>query len=590
MRVTAALPVIRALDDATILKIAAGEVVERPSCIVKELVENALDAGATRIEVSLQNGGIDEIAVRDDGHGIPRDQLTLAVAAHATSKLSAIDDLGRVSTMGFRGEALASIAAVADFSLTSKTAEQSEAYRIDVPFGATPTVRPDALETGTLLRVRSLFMNVPARKKFLKSAGAERQHIERTLRRIAMIQPSVAWKLAVDGAEVLDLPRAADARERVGQIYGRDVARQLIPVRFRGENATLEGYVSGKDLHFGRPQEIWLSVNRRPVQDRSLQHAVLEGYRSALMERRYPFALLDVAVSPAEVDVNIHPRKSEVRFARGQNLFGLVAKAIERAIDRPAAREMLRTDGASLASSAGVLRAAPAAIPAGLFDAPPPEPWSAAETFAGYAASPVSAPQAGAVPGFFASLRFLSHLDHTYWILKGDDTLYLVDQHAAHERVLFERLKSADRGLSAQTLLVPATLELTADQEGALRAIAADLDRSGFILEPFGARTYLVRGVPEFAGRRDPALLVRDLVDDALENEAGRSARDVHDHFVATLACHAAVRAHDALTDAEIRALLVQMDETRLSSYCPHGRPTYLEFPLAKLEKLFQRA
>ncbi|MCB0308827.1 MAG: DNA mismatch repair endonuclease MutL [Bdellovibrionales bacterium] len=567
---------ILALDQATILKIAAGEVIERPACIVKELIENAIDARATHIEVNIQNGGLDEITVKDNGHGISSAQLELAIRPHATSKLGHVEDLDTLVTLGFRGEALASIASISELNLRSRTANDKVGQQIVSKYGDIVAQKPCALPFGTTVTVTSLFLNVPARKKFLKAPSTEKQHIERVLQRASLTHPEIAWDFTADSSSVFSLKPVKSLKTRIHDVYGREIASHLLAIEHTQNEMSVTGYISDQSLHYARSQALWIFVNGRPVQDKTIHSAIMEGYRTALMEKRYPFALISLNMPAFEVDVNIHPRKSEVRFRRSQDIYRLVAGAIQRSLE-PSASIPSTTYQVSLGNTSSPMTQS--SVSNIFMD-------TSNQVFHDHKAPY----EANLEKDLSYPMKYLGHIDHTYLIFSDSKNLFIVDQHAAHERILFEQFKNrpSDTRL-AQHCLIPKVLELTPKEDAILKQIYSTLLAIGFEIETFGHHTYLIRMVPSCIGNKYPKLILMDLLHDKMVSQPNTSWDDLQDDLLSRMACHSAIRAHDTLTQSEIDRLLTDMQKTRLSSYCPHGRPTYVQYSIFDLEKLFYR-
>ena len=583
-------PRIRRLAPTLIDQIAAGEVVERPASVVKELVENALDAGARRVRVEVREGGAAWIAVADDGCGMSPAEARLSLERHATSKLSTPDDLRRIATFGFRGEALPAIASVSRLRLRTRTPEAAEGWEIAVESGRVQGERAAAGPPGTRIEVADLFASLPARRKFLKSAATEWGHVADWLARAALALPGVHFDVRRDGREAIAWPAVADPLERVAAVLSEDEAAALVPVEGRTGPLRVHGFASRPDHHRPGAAGLHLFVNGRPVRDRLLRHAILEAYRDWLPRGRFPTALLYVEVPPEAVDVNVHPAKWEVRFADPRALHRLVSHALREGI---AARR-------GLAGEAGARAAgAPSAW------SPPPPGAGVAEggpgdwLFAGAERGPAPARDEPALaPLRFGALGLVGQILGTYLVVEGKDALLLVDQHAAHERVLYERLRAAwlAGGVERQALLAMETLELEAAAVAALCAHAETTRRLGFEIEAFGAAAVAVRAVPALLAGRHPAALVRGLADElrgveAADSEAQAGARllPAADRALATLACHAARRAGEALAREEQRALLESLDTIPWAPTCPHGRPVAVPFERAEIERRFGR-
>ncbi|MEE9608413.1 MAG: DNA mismatch repair endonuclease MutL [Myxococcota bacterium] len=578
---------VRRLPEGLIDQIAAGEVVERPSSVVKELVENALDAGSRRLRVEVRAGGRDWIAVTDDGQGMTADDARLALERHATSKIASADDLDRIQTYGFRGEALPAIASVSRLRLRTRARGAPEAFALRAEGGRVLPGQACGGPEGTRVEVADLFAAVPARRKFLKSVTTEWGHIADGLGRTALARPDVHFDLCRDDRPSLTWPAATDPLDRVAAVLGEEEAAGFSPVAREEGRAALSGFVSRPDRHRASMAGIRLFVNRRPVRDRLLQHALVEVYRDLLPRGRFPSALLFLEVPPGAVDVNVHPAKWEVRFADPRWVHRLVREGVREAIAERRWIAPAPTSGAGrtdwvFAGGAGGASPAPAAAGG---------PRQSFQT----AAPGFEAPAAGAR---FADLRLLGQFLATYLVLETKERLLLVDQHAAHERVLFERLRAewVERGVESQRLLIPATVPLEPAGLAALTDCADALARLGFELEAFGEATALVRGVPALLAQRDPASLVRSLADELRAAEgAGDPARpgsraiEAADRIFATLACHSARRKGELLDPREQQALLDALDAIPWAPTCPHGRPVAVPIELAEIERRFGR-
>ncbi len=567
---------IRLLPPSVADRIAAGEVVERPASVVKELVENALDAGARRIAVALDGGGVERITVEDDGVGIAAEDLPLAVERHATSKL-ADERLVEITTLGFRGEALPSIGAVARLSLVSRPRSAAEGAEITVEAGVKGPVRPAAAEFGTRVVVRDLFFCTPARLKFLKSPRAETEAALTALRRLALVHPEVAFRVAVDGREVLALA-AGDPFRRMADLLGEEMARHAVALAAERGGLRLSGWVGPPSLTRATQADQHLAVNRRPVTDRLLRTAVRVAYGDSIAVGRHPVALLILDVPAEAVDVNVHPAKAEVRFRDAEAVRGFVISAVREALNAgrlvaPVPRYLPSFRLASPRGSAPALAETPA-LP---LSAPP-------------AARPAPAPVPGLADHPLGAAR--AQLFGT-WILAetADGALILVDQHAAAERVRHEALKRAlamAGGVAKQSLLIPVVVELSPAQAEAVLARAEALARLGLVVEPFGGAV-LVRTVPAPLTGCDAAALLRDLAEELAESGESRVIESRLDAVLARMACHGSIRAGRRLSEAEMNALLRALEATPNAGTCSHGRPTWIRLEVADLERLFGR-
>ncbi|WP_246499362.1 DNA mismatch repair endonuclease MutL [Azospirillum soli] len=617
---------IRMLPETLVNRIAAGEVVERPAAAVKELVENAIDAGATRIDVVVRDGGKSLITIADDGCGMTPDELALAVERHATSKLPS-DDLLDIRSLGFRGEALPSIGAVSRLTITSRPRGADSAWSLLVDAGSKGTPQPAALAQGTRVEVRDLFAAVPARLKFLKAARTEFEHISDCIERLAMAHPGVAFTLADDARSALRLSAAQgdllDARlSRLGALMGRDFQDNAVPVQAAREAVTLAGWIGLPTLHRPTARHQHLFVNGRPVRDKLMVGAVRAAYADFLPRDRHPMLALFLDLDPQEVDVNVHPAKAEVRF-RDQGLVrGLIVGALKHALAEAGHRASTTVGLATLGAlrpepeEPGTQPASPlpyrnpvqswggsygSSVPRGLadraaaFQAPLPPlqgrlaGWQAAPAARPpeYAPPTASAPPLDAHP--LGAARAQVH--NTYIVAQTTEGIVIVDQHAAHERLVYERMKAAllDGGVKRQALLIPEVVELDEPSANRLLTRAAELAELGLVVEGFGPGCVMVREVPALLGQSDVKSLVRDLAEELAELGDALSLKERLEDVCGTMACHGSVRAGRTLGIEEMNALLRQMEATPHSGQCNHGRPTYVELKLADIEKLFGR-
>jgi len=596
---------VRQLPETTVNRIAAGEVVERPASVVKELVENALDAGAKRIEVVTDGGGRRLIRITDDGAGMSRADLALAVERHATSKLPE-DDLLDIRTLGFRGEALPSIGAVARLSITTRQAGAPNAWAIAVDGGAKSEVKPAALSEGTRVEVRDLFYATPARLKFLKTDRTESEAIRDVVRRLAMSRPDVAFTLAGEERAPVTWgaapPGLAGRLARLGDVLGTDFRANAVDVRGGREGLTVEGYAALPTYSKGNALSQYLFVNGRPVRDRLLLGAVRGAYADYLPRDRHPVVALFVTVTPREVDVNVHPAKTEVRFRDS----GLVRSSIVRALQEALARDAQRV--ATTGGAATVAAFRPNAAPRGwTWRASPSRPLATdgATALAGFAeaaqaAFDTGAPMADARVAVAEAAPDLldrplgaarAQLHETYIVAQTRDGIVIVDQHAAHERIVYERMKAAleRSGVARQILLIPEIVELDEADVERLTARADELGKFGLAIEPFGPGAVAVSETPSLLGEVDAQGLVRDLAEHMAEWDEALPLERRLMHVAATMACHGSVRAGRRLKGDEMNALLREMEATPNSGQCNHGRPTYVELKLSDIERLFGR-
>ncbi|HUN25903.1 MAG TPA: DNA mismatch repair endonuclease MutL [Steroidobacteraceae bacterium] len=581
---------IRVLPEALIDQIAAGEVIERPASVVKELVENSLDAGAHRIEIDIERGGVGLVRVRDDGSGVAAEELSLALARHATSKIGSLEDLQTVLTLGFRGEALPSIASVSRFRLASRTSAAEHGMEVLAEGGALAPLRPTSQPKGTTVEVRDLFFNVPARRKFVRSDPTEVGHIVRLAERLALSHAEVAFRLRSGERVLLDVSAAAaprGAQERVRAVLGEDFLDHAIPIEHAAGPVHLGGWIGLPTASRAQPDRQFWFVNGRAVRDRLLTNAVRLAYRDVLYHGRHPTYVLHLTLDPQAVDVNAHPSKLEVRFRDARQIHDFVLRAVERALaaTRPAALPAAALPAMPPGNSA--------AGGAGLFGSPPP--------LAGGSAWEVAAvvrerelrdgPHGPAVNDERPLGSALAQLHGTYILAESAQGLILVDMHAAHERVLYEQLKAeaARANVPSQHLLEPISLELRTHELDSVLERRGDWERAGFELDALGPTQLLIRRVPALLGAGRVADVVRGMLADAELGVAAHHLEDTADRFLAALACRSAVRAHRHLTLAEMDALLRQMERTDRTNQCNHGRPTWARLTLAQLDHLFLR-
>jgi DNA mismatch repair protein MutL len=594
-------PRIERLASEVVDQIAAGEVVERPASVVKELVENAVDADARRVRVELRGGGRDLVAVSDDGLGMSAAEARLALERHATSKLRALDDLLGIASFGFRGEALPAIASVSRLRLRTRARGSDAGFELDVHGGSLVGERACGCAEGTRVEVAELFANVPARRKFLKSAATEWGHVSDWLGRAALALPHVHFDVAREDHPAFSWPAVSDPVERIAAVLGEEDAAALVAAEQSSGDLSLRAFVSRPEAHRATGAGIHLFVNGRPVRDRLLRHALLQVYRDVLPRGRFPSAVLFLRVAPGGVDVNVHPAKWEVRFADPQAVYRLIERGVQGALAR---RSWLGGAAASAAEAAS----APVSRLPDLVGEPSVGDWAFARgpgrheglgpsSFPTAPTGPSAGAPAPAVATLaprFRELRVIGQLLGTYVLLEGRDGLLLVDQHAAHERVLYERLRASWLAgkLPRQALLVPATIELAPAEVAACDRNAAWLAQLGFEVEAFGERSVIVRAVPELFAGRDPQPLLRELAEQ-LARESGeprtRRPLDAADRFFATAACHAARRAGDVLPLEELRALVADLDAIPWAPTCPHGRPVATPLARSEIEQRFGR-
>ncbi len=586
---------IQVLPDILISQIAAGEVVERPASALKELIENSLDAGAVRIDVKLEQGGAKLLSVQDDGAGISAEELPLALARHATSKIGALEDLERVASLGFRGEALASMASVARVNLASRSRNAAHAHQIEAEGAAPGAVKPAALASGTTVTVADLFFNTPARRKFLKSEATEYAHCAEVVKRMALSRPDVAFTLSHNGRVQLRYP-VQILDERIGAVLGEDfvaaavsVDEQAGPLRLMGMAALPAYSKSGRDAQY-------VFVNGRFVRDKVVAHALREAYRDILHHDRHPAYALFLAMPPEGVDVNVHPAKTEVRFRDSRGVHQFLFHAIERALSGSAAESREAVHQAPIQGSDNVvpLPTAPSMGGQRWGGSQSSMPLQAREALAFYealsgeqAAAPMASEDTADYPLGFA----LGQLHGVYVLAQNAKGLAIVDMHAAHERVVYEKLKRAldAKSVPTQALLIPVTVTADERDVAAIGDSHEALAGIGFDIHPIAANTVAVRAVPALLKDADPLALTRDLLREIRDYGVTRLVTERRNELLATLACHGAVRANRRLSIPEMNALLREMEATERAGQCNHGRPTWFQVSLADLDKWFRR-
>ncbi len=595
---------IRILPENLSNKIAAGEVVERPASVVKELVENAIDAGADRIGVEVENGGRRLIRVADNGSGMSRDDALLAIERYATSKIRHDEDLFAIQTLGFRGEALPSIASVSRFTLATRRPDDDAGTEIRVTGGQIESVRQAGVPPGTMITVRDLFFNTPARRKFMKTVATEMGHIGDGLASQALGHPRIHFELQHNQRRLRRWPSANDPAERVAAVLGAALRDDLVPLALETDAVTVSGWVAAPRVNRRTSRGVHIFVNGRHVRDRTVLHAVLHGYRQRLMKGQYPVAVCHLAVPVDEVDVNVHPAKYEVRFVRQQAVHGAVAGAVQAALvsgDRrprpssalssnrnpepphaggvaesgPAYGRPFRpgtpvTQGGSGPRASGLKPAAPPAVIRSASPLPQPALWPG---------------------GRFAHLKIIGQFRNTYIICEAETGLILIDQHAAHERIYYEQLRkrARSRNAAAQALLVPETLELDFRAAAVLASMREGLAHVGIDIEPFGGNTFIIRSAPDFLAQSELGPMLQSIIEGAEAAGVTPDPDNLQEESLQIMACHGAIRAHQALDGREIHRLLVQLDECENPSHCPHGRPTWIRWTAGALEKAFGR-
>jgi len=586
------MPILQ-LPDHLINQIAAGEVVERPASVVKELVENSLDAGASDLQLDIVAGGQKLMRIRDNGAGIGRDELALALSRHATSKISSLDDLEAVASLGFRGEALPSIASVARLTLCSRTADGDSAWLVEADGGTLSAPRPAAHPPGTTVEVHDLFYNTPARRRFLRTERTEFGHIEKWVRRLALSRPDVAFTMTHNRRTVLQLAAATTAEgrlQRIARICGDSFAEQAVLLEHETEGIALTGWLGLPTFNRSQPDMQYWFVNGRSISDKTLTHAVRHAYRDVLFHGRYPAYVLGITMDPAAVDANAHPAKHEVRFRDGRRIHGVVSQAVEVALGetRP---------GGHAVAPASIIREGSftqGAMP--LAASHRPGPGAVRESLAAYRALSSGAPsvaldlhseQAEIPPLGFA----VAQIGGVYILAENAQGLVVVDMHAAHERILYEKLKLGydDKAVVRQPMLVPATIAVAESEADLVEQSSGVLENLGLVIDRAGPSRLVIREIPALLKDADAESMLRDILSDL--SQAGQSNRvesACHD-LLATMACHHSVRANRMLTLNEMNALLREMENTERADQCNHGRPTWTAITMAELDRLFLR-
>ncbi len=613
------MPRIRPLSPELVNQIAAGEVIERPSSVVKELVENSLDAGARRIEIDIEAGGARLIRVRDDGGGIEPDDLPLAVAAHATSKIASFEDLERVGTLGFRGEALPSIASVSRFAMTSRLADADNAWRIEVDGGKPRAPVPAQQARGTQVEVRDLFYNVPARRKFMRAERTEYGHIDELVKTLALAHPSIEFRLAHNGkpTRVLKPARDDDTRaQRVRDVFGDDFLAQSLAIEHSAAGLRLHGWVGLPTASRTQADQQYFHVNGRVVRDRLVAHAVRQAYADVLFHGRHPAFVLFLEVDPALVDVNVHPAKTEVRFREGRLVHDYVYRTLNDALAQTRAgagaahahagahdaqhahtnghthahaypNTPLRSYAAHVQDSLGLAVREPLAVYE-MLRGPPDAEADALDRVHARTHAPTPLPETGDSPPLGYAI---AQLHGIFVLAENAQGLVLVDMHAAHERITYEKLKAAQEGegIRSQLMLVPLTLAVSEREAAAIEEHGERFADLGFDIARSGPQSVTVRRIPVLLDGAEAAELVRDVIADLAVHGDTRRIEESANELLATMACHGSVRAHRRLSLPEMNALLREMEATERSGQCNHGRPTWVQLGMAELDRFFLR-
>jgi len=608
---------IKILPEILSNKIAAGEVVERPASVVKELLENALDAGSTRIMVDIEKGGRSLIRVSDNGSGMGRDDALLALERYATSKIYKDQDLFRIHTLGFRGEALPSIAAVSRLTLVSRDPSADAGTEIRVEGGKIKNVSDLGAPKGTMVTIRQLFFNTPARRKFLKTIGTEMSHIADRVGSIALGHPAVQFRLTHNDKIVKDWPSTAAPLDRVVDVLGGDLKNNLHSIEFQNDSASISGWISSPRTTRSTSRGLYIYVNGRFVRDRIVQHALFEGYSQRLVKGQFPLAALFIRVPFEEVDVNVHPTKNEVRFARQREIHEALRQAVALTLvkaDKTSWGTRKTFKDEEFGTQGRVSETAQKDFGFRISDFGLKKPDVRSQSYSsdddkhrGFLdESATRNPQPAthsAQPGArltqttiwqkkrFGDLRLIGQLHNTYIVCEAEAGLILIDQHAAHERILFERF--SDRAntspKAAQRLLVPESVELGYREAGVLEKLIPDLAALGLDIEPFGGNTFVIKSVPPLLAKREVKPLLVEIVEKIVEIGSSPGLAEILEECRMLMACHGAIRANQALSEEQINGLLAQLDDCRNPSHCPHGRPTWIRWDLTTLEKSFKR-
>ena len=612
------MPKIKVLPETLSNKIAAGEVVERPASVVKELLENSLDAASTRIIIEVEKGGQSLIQVSDNGIGMRSDDALLAIERYATSKISSVDDLFSIQTLGFRGEALPSIASVSRFSLITRDKSSEAGTEVIVEGGNVKSVTEVGAPPGTMVSVKQLFFNTPARKKFLKTVGTEMSHIAGTVARVALGHPEVQFRLVHNHKAVKSWPHVSRHLDRIVDVLGKDVKSDLHAIELNQNGLSISGWIGSPRITRRTSRGLYIFVNDRFVRDRTIQHSVFKGFAQRLVKGQFPIAVVFIKIPFDQVDVNVHPTKNEVRFVNPRQVHEAVKSAIAQTLYEIERVSWLPVNGSQHRESRNASTVAepmttfppPSSVTLpskqakftyteGNFRQPATDDWQPASTRHSMEAGsqqPATSHRRSQAPIFestgFSALRVVGQLHGTYIVCESDAGLVLIDHHAAHERILFEQLqrRAADQQVAAQQLVVPETIELNFREAEILGQMLADLKTLGLAVEPFGKNTFVIKAVPALLSGRDVKPMIHEIVEKTAAVGYSPGLKDVLDECRMVMACHGALRAHQALTEKQIEKLLRQLDACDHPSHCPHGRPTWIRWDLATLEKSFKRS
>jgi DNA mismatch repair protein MutL len=568
---------IRILSENVASQIAAGEVIDRPASVVRELIDNSIDAGADRIAVEIENGGKGLIKVNDNGVGMSRDDLLLCVERHATSKIETASDLFSVKSFGFRGEALPSIASVSRTEIVTRPHDQLEGHRLKISGGKLIAIEAAGCPDGTIIAVKDLFYNIPARRKFLRAARTETDHVIDVFSRAALAFPDVGFKLADAKKSILNLPPSDQPLHRLHALMGRKVAESMIEAREEGVSLRITAYLAPAEMSRTRGDRVFVYVNRRHIRDRLVTKAILEGYRQRLMKGQYPQAVVFIETDPAQVDVNVHPTKQEVRFHNSRAVFQTIVSCIEKALSRRTPADiglepLLRKENVH---------------PGEISPFAAESAWRYAE--AARSPTPLVESEASEPPLLREGPQIIGQLGNTYILCQMEDGLLMVDQHAAHERIVYESLKKGLKRsrIEIQALLIPYKLELSKKEQRFVHEKSEQLKRFGIELEHFGGNTFLLRSVPAILGEVEWESFLSELIAELMDDTA--AAEGFSDNVLKVMACHGAIRAGHRMSREEIGHLMSRLNETEIPTNCPHGRPIFKRFTYYEIEKMFKR-
>lgn len=581
---------IKIMPEALAIKIAAGEVIERPASVVKELVENSIDAKATDISVHIHDGGRKLIRVIDNGEGMTRDDAVVAFERHATSKLLKEEDLYSIHTMGFRGEALSSIASVSEIVLTTKIPGEITGSMVNVKGGTIEEVRDAGCADGTTVEVRDIFFNTPARLKFMRSVATETGQIADTITRLALAYPAIRFRLFNNGSAMLESSVKADLRIRIADVFGRDFLKDIIPLEAGDGVLNIRGFIARPETAYSTSKGLFIYVNNRWIRDRGINHAITNGYRNVLGQGKYPFVVLFLITAPQNVDVNVHPTKCEVRFKSPKSVYEIVSRAIE-AVLAPSHSSFIKSyegkmltaevrEGAVNYNNASHNSSVVPLIDEGIEGGLQASQQGLEETVA-YTKEL-----------FFRELEVIGQLWQEYLLCEREGEFYIIDQHAAAERSAFEKLKGdyyLNRRVSSQLLLLPQKIELSLQEKEAIESSMEAITDLGFDIEPFGGSTFIVRAVPEILSGIDCRGLIKELLDDLVSSEMSFKIEDRLDAILMRIACHSVIRGKRILSHEERKALVIRLSQVDFAGNCPHGRPVIKAISRADIEKMFKR-